>query len=112
MDEQLSKIKEQIKEIEQLKELHHWGPEFQLWKNKTKKLVKGVFGQEELELFQNQQTRSTSYIDKGYNMKQYHKELDNRRKILDGLLLDIEEHKSVAQENKTASKDILKEICL
>ena len=86
MDEKLSKLKEQISKIDNLKNVAKWGPEYQLWMSKTEKLVGEVFGQEGLKLFQQQQTTTTSYIDDDFNVQQYMKELNNRKKYWKGFL--------------------------
>ncbi len=109
MDKQLSKLKEQISKIEELEATKNWGPEFQLWKTKTEKLVSEIFGEEGLRLFKQQQTRTTSYIDPGYNTRQYEKELGNRKKILEGLLDDFEEESS-SDDTASNSVDVLKEV--
>ena len=43
MDENLSKLKDQILKIEGLKKTERWGIEYQLWLNKTEKLVREIF---------------------------------------------------------------------
>ena len=111
MDEKLSKLKEQISKIEDLKNVAKWGPEYQLWLNKTEKLVRETFGEEGLRLFQQQQTTVTSYIDENFNIQQYLKELDNRKKVLDGLLAEMEEYRSQSNSSdKDAEVNILKEL--
>ena len=110
MDENLSKLKTKIGEIESLKGTANWGPEFQLWKNATNKLVREIFGEEGLSLFEQQQTRTTSYIDKSYNVRQYQKELDNRKKIIEGLLAETEEHRPSSDTNGSSPTDVLREI--
>ncbi len=107
MDEKLTKLKSKIAEIEQLKTLKEWGPEFQLWKSATERLVNDIFGPDSLKLFSQQTTISFSYIDDGYNHQQYLTELENRHKILTGLLADLHEHQPVESEG---SKDVLKEL--
>lgn len=109
MDENLSKLKNKLSEIESLKQCSNWGPEFQLWISATNKLVKDLFGEEGWSLFEAQQTRTTSYIDPSFNRRQYLKELDKRRKIIDGLLAELVEHLPSSQSG-TSEKDILKEI--
>jgi len=111
MDEKLSKLKEQIPKIEDLKNFDEWGPEYQLWINKTEKLVEEIFGTESLGLFKNQLTTTTSYIDDGFNFKQYIKELNNRKKILVGLLAGIEECTTQSNlSNKDSETNILKKV--
>jgi hypothetical protein len=77
MDEKLSKLKEQISKIDNLKNVAKWGPEYQLWMSKTEKLVGEIFGQEGLQLFKQQQTTTTSYIDDDFNVQQYIKEFSS-----------------------------------
>ncbi len=110
MDEKLSKLKEKISEIDGLKTCPNWGPEFQLWKRVTDKLVQETFGKEGLDLFSQQMTRTTSYIDPGFNRSQYLKELENRRKILNGLLAELKEHEPQTPTAQGSQKDVLKEI--
>jgi hypothetical protein len=111
MDEKLSKLKEQISKIDGLKNLAKWGPEYQLWMNKTEKLVEEIFGQEGLRLFQQQRTTVTSYIDESFNVRQYLKELDNRKKVLNGLLAEMEECESQSDSDyKDSEVNILKEL--
>lgn len=110
MDEKLSKLKIQIEKIESLKNTDKWGPEYQLWKKSTEDLVRDIFGDDGLKLFQQQRTTVTSYIDDHFNWQQYFKELDNRKKILVGLLADIEEYQPQNNNFSNMEKDILKEI--
>lgn len=109
MDEKLSKIKEQIIKIDALKGVSKWGPEYQLWERATEKLLKEVFGEEGLKLFKQQQTVTFSYIDEDYNWEQYFKELDKRKRILEGLLAEMEESQPKLDAEKK-DKNILKEI--
>lgn len=111
MDEKLSKLKEQISKIDGLKNEARWGPEYQLWMNKTEKLVIEIFGQEGLKLFQQQRTTTTSYIDESFNVRQYLKELDNRKKVLEGLLAEMEEYNpQSALSNQDSEVNVIKEI--
>jgi len=111
MDEKLSKLKKQISEIENLKNVTKWGPEYQLWINKTKKLVKEVFGEDGLKLFEQQRTTTTSYIDESFNVRQYIKELGNRKKVLEGLLVEMEEYQPQSDTNNTSQQtNTLKEL--
>jgi len=110
MDKQLSKLKKQISKIEELKGTKNWGPEFQLWKIKTERLVSEIFGKEGLGLFKRQQTMTISYYgNPGFNTRQYQKELGNRKKILEGLLDDFEEESSF-DNTESNSVDVLKEV--
>ena len=69
MGEKFSKLKEQISKIENLKNVAEWGSEYQLWTNKTEKLVEEIFGEEASQLFKQQQTMTTSYIDGSLTFK-------------------------------------------
>lgn len=109
MDENLSRLKAKLSEIESLQQCSNWGPEFQLWVVATKKLIKDLFGEDGLSLFEAQKNRTTSYIDAAFNRRQYLKELDKRKKIIEGLLVEVVEYKPSAQ-NDGSEKDILKEI--
>lgn len=110
MDEQLSRLKIQIAKIDSLKKADKWGPEYQLWKKTIEKLVKEIFGEDGLELFQQQRTVTFSYIDESYNWQQYLKELDNRKQILEGLLANIEEYRPKTTNYLNVQGNILKEI--
>lgn len=101
MDEKFSTLKNQILKIEELKNFEQWGPEYQIWLNKTKKLVKEIFNAEGLQLFEQQNTTTTSYIDDNFNTQQYIKELDNRKKVLEALFAEIEECSSRPESNNT-----------
>lgn len=110
MEEKLSKLKEQIAKIDDLKNQEHWGTDYQLWINKTEKLVEEIFGQEGLKLFQQQRTTTTSYIDDDFNVRQYLKELDNRRKVLDGLLEDMSEYNPNSNSGQSTEVNAIKEV--
>lgn len=110
MDEKLSKIKEQIAKIDGLKMQEHWGTEYQLWINKTEKLVGEIFGQDILKLFQQQRTTTTSYIDDSFNVKQYLKELDNRKKVLESLLEGIAEYSPKSKPSQSTEVSAIKEV--
>jgi len=112
MPDDLSRLKHQIGQIEALKKAENWGPEFQLWKSTTEKTVQHLFGVEGLKLFRQQATTTFSYLEKSFNDRQYLKELENRKKILEGLLSNLAVDLPLAVENQKAdsSKDILKEI--
>lgn len=110
MDEKLSKLKEQISKIDDLKNQEQWGPDYQLWITRTEKLVGEIFGQEDLKLFQQQRTTTTSYIDDDFNVRQYLKELDNRKKVLDGLLEDMAEYNPKSNSNQNTEVNAIKEV--
>jgi len=83
MDARLLKLlKEQIEKIEQLKNSERWGPEYQVWKSTTVKIVKDLFDDDYLELFKRSDTRSFSYPD-DVNQKHYLKELNKKKKLLE-----------------------------
>jgi len=111
MDEQLSKLKGLIEKIESLKKTDKWGPEYQLWKRSTENLVREIFGEDGLRLFKQQATVTFSYIDEEFNWQQYFKELENRKKILEGLLLDVKEHQPTTTiQPPNTQANILREI--
>jgi hypothetical protein len=84
-DTKIVKLIIKINEIENLRTNSPWGAEYKIWNNLTEKLVKDLFGQEGLELFQKQQTVIPT--DEGYL-----NELSQRKKILEGLLTNKEEY--------------------
>ena len=86
MNQKIEKLKERISEIQGLKITSPWGPEYQLWKNLTDRLVKDLFGTRGLKLFQQQ--NSVVLDDSAYI-----RELDGRRKILEGLVANEEEYR-------------------
>jgi hypothetical protein len=110
MDEKLSKLKKKMEEINDLKKHQEWGPEFTLWKNTVDSLVKEIFGYEGFKLFESQGTITFSYIDDGFNRRAYSKELDNRKKIIDGLMANLKENVKEKKSSNTGAKNILKEI--
>lgn len=111
MDEKLSKLKEEISKIDSLKNEEVWGTDYQLWISKTEKLVKEIFGEEGLNLFKQQRAMTTSYIDDGFNVSQYFKELDNRKKVLEALLLEMKEYKPQSiPDDKSSEAKIIKEL--
>lgn len=87
MDNKLLRLlKEQIEKIEDLKRRQRWGPEYQIWKNTTTKIVEDLFGKDYLELFKRSDLRSFSYIDDSYNQQKYLDELEEKKKLLDGFV--------------------------
>ena len=110
MDENLSKLKDQVIKIEPLKSQAAWGPEFQLWKTRTQQLVKELFGDDGVKLFNSQGTVVFSYMDEGANTRSYLKELENRKTILQGLLDTIATSVSSTANEVDAPADILKEL--
>lgn len=107
MDEQLSKLESQIAKIDDLATVGSWGPEFQLWERTTSKLVQDLFGEEGSKLFHGQKTVTFSYIDAQYNQKRYLEELNNRKKILEGLM---EEYRPTQSGQDKVPENILKEL--
>lgn len=110
MDEQLSNLKAQIIKIDSLKNVDKWGPEYQLWKRDTEKLVKEIFGEEDLQLFRQQETVAFSYIDENDNRNRYFDELKNRKKILEGFLAEKIENVSTQNEKSLSEKEVLRNI--
>lgn len=83
MDERLLKLlKEQLIKLDGLRDVERWGPEYQIWKNTTSKIVRDLFGAEYLRLFEQQETRTFSYIDESYNQRQYLEELESMKRFL------------------------------
>lgn len=107
MDEQLSRLKKQIEKIPSLAHVKPWGPEFQLWGRTTEKLISEIFGIDAVKLFKGQNTVTFSYIEDGYNDQQYQRELDGKRRILEGLLEEVNE---VDSTTEIIEGDILKTI--
>jgi uncharacterized protein (TIGR02391 family) len=103
MDTRLLKLlKEQINKIENLKTAEQWGPEYKIWKNTTTKIVEDLFGKDYLELFKHSDTSVFSYIDDGFNQKQYLEELDKKKKLLEGFIqektrLEVESFVSIGK---------------
>lgn len=110
MDEKLTKLKNQISKIDSLINFHEWGAEFQLWERKTETLVRELFGEDGLKLFNKQQTMTVSYINSAFNRQQYLKELTNRKKILNGLLDELKESIPINIDKVETETNILKEI--
>lgn len=85
MNEKLAKLNKKIAEIESLKTTREWGPEYQLWLDLTEGLVKDIFGEKGFKLFNQQHA---VVLDR----KAYERELDSRKKILEGLLANQDEY--------------------
>jgi len=82
MDARLLKLlKEQIEKIEQLKNSKNWGPEYQVWKDITAEIVKSLFGDDYLELFEHLDT--PELLRTNYNYKWYYEELNKKKKLLE-----------------------------
>lgn len=91
MDTRLLRIlNEQIEKIPKLKTLKRWGPIYHLWDNTTKSIVKDLFGNDYLELYEKQNPTSFSYIDDTFNQKQYLRELDNKKIFLESAIKEFE----------------------
>lgn len=113
MDEKFTALKTQIYKIDELKKMENWGPEYQMWEDNTERLVRQIFGSRGLNLFKQQKTLTTSYIDEGFNRSQYFKELENRKKILLGLISEVKESEAKItnlNNTDTADKFVLQEI--
>jgi len=83
MNEQLLKLlKEQIEKIEQLKNSEIWGPEYQIWKDTTVKIIEALFGKDYLKLFKQSDTLAL-LSDRSFNQGLYLKELDKKKKLLE-----------------------------
>jgi len=77
----LKLLREQIEKIESLKAVDLWGPEYQIWKNTTSKLIKSLFGDEYLKLFENQEA-GVFYENEEVNRQLYLEELEKCKKFL------------------------------
>ena len=108
MDKILSDIRNQINQIEGLKQFENWGVEFQIWEKRTEALIKEAFTGDDLKLFKDQDTMTTSYIDPHFNIRQYHKELEKKKKVLEALLVNVEESAKTENKNFGNSASVLK----
>jgi hypothetical protein len=99
MNKEIEKLKVKIEEIDGLKSERAWGVKFRLWLNLTEKLVKKIFGDEGLKLF-NQQG-SVVLTDEAYIQ-----ELDSRKEMLNGLLSNQNEYQPKKQSEPVAIKVI------
>jgi len=86
MSDQITKLRKRIEKIEALKMTSPWGPEYQLWKDLTEKLVKEIFGSKGLRLFKQQ---NAVVLDNDA----YIRELNGRKHILEGLIENQDEYK-------------------
>jgi len=107
----LELLKGQIKEIEQLKNSENWGPEYQVWENTTVKIVKKLFDDDYLELFKRSDTSVCSRVDDGLNQKLYLKELDKKKKLLEGFVrektrLETESYLSIGKTLSLTDYDL------
>lgn len=91
MDTHLLKLlKEQIGKVESLKPAGRRGPDYTIWENTTKNLVKQLFGDEYLRLYDRQRPNVSSYIDSSFNVRQFIKELDDKKSFLESAILEFE----------------------
>jgi len=106
MDNKLFKVlKEQIEKIEDLKRNEPWGPEYQIWKNTTTKIVEKLFGKDYLELFKRSDLRSY------YNQQDYLDDLEEKKKLLEGFMqekmrLEVESAVSIGKMCGLADYDL------
>ena len=84
--DEFSEIRDQINAIDSLKTVSAWGAEFQLWEDITEQRVKKLFGERGLILFKKQ--GSVVLTDESYV-----RELDDRKRILEGLMKNTNEYK-------------------
>lgn len=82
---EIEKLKKKIEEIENLKIRPAWGAEYRLWLDLTKKLVKEIFGDRGLNLF----NQNNSVV---INDEAYVRELNSRKVTLEGLLNNKDEY--------------------
>jgi hypothetical protein len=92
MNDKIEKLNKKITEIETLKARSVWGSEYQIWLNLTEGLVRDIFGDEGFKLF-NQQHAVV------LNDGAYIRELNSRKKILEGLLANKEEYAPATQQD-------------
>jgi uncharacterized protein (TIGR02391 family) len=91
MDTRLLKLlKEQINKIGALKNDKQWGPNYDIWKNTTSNLIRDLFGEEYLKLFNKQQAVVFSYTDESFNIRQYLEELDNKKQFIESAITEFE----------------------
>jgi hypothetical protein len=91
MPDRIKKLQDRIDEIGVLKSSSEWGAEYQLWKDRTERFVKDEYGNEALNLFKRQD--SVVLDDEAYL-----RELEGRKKILEGFVKHHNEYKPKAQE--------------
>lgn len=81
MDDKLIKLlEEQIKKIDELKNIEPWGPEYKIWNNKTEKLVGKLFGDDYRGIF-----IDLSRVDI-FNPEVYLEELEDKKRFLEDLI--------------------------
>lgn len=98
MDTKLLKLlQEQIDKIETLKTVERWGPEYQIWEDTTTKIVEDLFGKDYLALFKCSET--FVFLDDSFDQRQYLKELDKRKKLLEGFIQEKERLEGASSVN-------------
>jgi uncharacterized protein (TIGR02391 family) len=91
MDTRLLKIlKEQIEKIESLKSVGAWGPQYDIWKNTTYRIVRDLFGDDYLKLIERNETRVFSMGNSAANQRRYLEELDSMKSFLESSIQEFE----------------------
>ena len=91
MDKRLLKLlKEQIQKIESLKYQEQWGPNYDIWESTTRNIVRQLFGEEYVKLYDEQKWRSFSMIDQSFNQNRYIKELEDKKQFLESVIKEFE----------------------
>jgi len=85
----LKLLKEQIEKIDGLKTQERWGPAYDIWESTTKNLVRQLFSDEYLELYNRQKPGSLSMVDQSFNQRQYLKELEDKKKFLESAIQEF-----------------------
>lgn len=110
MDEKYTRLHILIANASQLSNYTNWGTEFQLWEKEIGSLLFELFGTDAKKMFEDQNTVTTSYIDDGYNRRQYLKEIDAKVKVASSYMNDKLFIGSDESYQNLDGKDILKEI--
>ena len=101
MDTRLLKLlKEQIDKIEELNSLERWGPEYKIWENTTSKIIRDLFGDDYLDLFQQTlQVNVFSMTNQDLNQQRYIEALEKSRRLLEGFIKEQERLESASSVN-------------
>ncbi len=90
----LKLLREQIEEIEKLGDPSFISPEYDLWKNTTSKIVRNLFGQEYLNIFEEltaQVKRDIRLHSEGNQMERWRQEkIEKTRRLLEGFIKEKE----------------------
>lgn len=101
MDTRLLKLlKEQIDEIENLKAIKGWGPEYKIWENTTSKIVEDLFGDDYLDLFKGTlKVHVFSMTNQALNQQRYIEALEKTKRLLGGFIQEQERLENVSSVN-------------